>query len=49
MNSIPLHQRLTHIRVNTSNGGSSAKTMGYMLKRWPSLSPSYSRPFAHRQ
>ncbi len=40
--SVPIlkafHDWLIHKRVNTANGGASAKAMDYTLKRWPALS-----------
>jgi len=33
-----LHDWLIHTRVNTANGGASAKALDYTLKRWPALS-----------
>jgi transposase len=32
------HDWLIHTRVNTANGGASARAMDYTLKRWPALS-----------
>jgi transposase len=32
-----LHDWLTKTRVNTANGGASAKAIDYALKRWPAL------------
>jgi transposase len=32
-----LHEWLIHTRVNTANGGASARALDYTLKRWPAL------------
>ena len=32
-----LHDWLIHTRVNTANGGASARALDYALKRWPAL------------
>ena len=37
-----LHDWLMQIRVQTANGGASAKALDYTLKRWPSLDVTHT-------